>query len=91
MGDVPNLRADLSDGISAVGGGASPDASIGTTLIELQDSELSEAQLEMELRLAEIPVIARIESGRVILDLRTVGESEEAELIEILAGIGQRA
>jgi seryl-tRNA(Sec) selenium transferase len=40
--------------------------------------------MEARLRAAPVPVIARIEDGRVILDLRTVREDEEAELAEAL-------
>ena len=45
-------------------------------------------RLEQLLRNAEPPVIARIVDDRVAIDLRTVSENDEKELLEILSGIG---
>jgi L-seryl-tRNA(Ser) seleniumtransferase len=83
------LHAELTEGVSAVGGGASPDAALGTTLIVLRHPEMSESELEKELRNAETPVIARIEAGRVLIDLRTLSEGEEVDLIATLGSIAR--
>ncbi len=80
LGLDPALSFDIIDGVSAVGGGAAPDANLKTGLIVLTHKTLSAAQLEEKLRLSEPPVIARVVDDKVALDLRTVGESEENEL-----------
>jgi L-seryl-tRNA(Ser) seleniumtransferase len=85
IGEKATLKADIQTGRSAVGGGAAPDWDIRTTLISLSHSQLSEAELEGRLRSATTPVIARIEDGRVVIDLRTVAESEEEELLETIS------
>jgi len=40
--------------------------------------------LERKLRAGEPPVVARIEDGRLVLDLRTVFPAEDCELINAL-------
>jgi len=48
---------------------------------------LSAAKLEETLRFSKPPVITRIVEEKVSIDLRTVSESEEMQLLEILVGI----
>ena len=84
LGEAPDLDVELIDGVSAVGGGASPDFQPKTTLIALTHAKSSAEKLEYLLRHSEPPVISRIAGGKVVLDLRTVSESEEGELIRIL-------
>ena len=85
LGEKAALSAKLQTGRSAVGGGAAPDSDIHTTLISLSHSQMSEAELEEQLRSAATPVIARIEDGRVLVDLRTVADSEEDQLLRTIA------
>jgi L-seryl-tRNA(Ser) seleniumtransferase len=85
IGENAALKAALQTGRSAVGGGAAPDSDIRTTLISLSHSQMSEAELEERLRSTATPVISRIEDGRVLIDLRTVAESEEGELLETIS------
>ncbi len=33
------------------------------------------------------PIIARIEGGRVLIDLRTLNENDEAMILETIAGL----
>jgi len=70
-----------------VGGGASPDFQPETALIALSHARSSEEKLEYTLRHSDPPVISRIADGKAVLDLRTVSESEESELIRILGGL----
>ncbi len=65
--------ADLIEGESVIGGGSTPDKSIPTCLVSLP-------LIEKQLRMNNPPVISRVESGRTLLDLRTVFPEEEAEL-----------
>ena len=61
-----------------IGGGSTPQQSIPTWLITLEYSDVVAA--EKSFAQANPPVIARIEDGRLLLDLRTVFPEEEEEL-----------
>jgi L-seryl-tRNA(Ser) seleniumtransferase len=66
------LQAEIIDGESVIGGGAAPSSVLPTRLIALSCAELSADEFAGRLRASEPPVIARVEDGRVLLDLRTV-------------------
>ncbi len=83
-GENPNLRFDILDGLSAVGGGAAPAVELETSLIGLTHEQMTASGLEKLLRNASTPVITRIVDNRVLIDLRTVSKSEESVLLEIL-------
>jgi len=87
LGEIPDLAVEVIEGVSAVGGGASPDFQPETALIALSHARSSEEKLEYTLRHSDPPVISRIADGKAVLDLRTVSESEESELIRILGGL----
>src|SRR5438874_51069 len=81
------LKAELRAGESVIGGGAAPGATLPTTLIALTHAELSAESLARRLREAELPIIARVEEGRVLLDLRTVFPRQDAYLWEGLKAL----
>jgi len=64
--------AALIDGVSEVGGGSFPGATLATVLVELSLPGVSPDALLERLRGATPPVIARIERDRVVLDPRTL-------------------
>jgi L-seryl-tRNA(Ser) seleniumtransferase len=78
------IEATVKTGQSVIGGGSTPDQSISTYLLAIHNHDV--ADIERRLRNADPPVIARIEEGALLLDLRTVLESEERQLAEILRG-----
>lgn len=67
-------------GESAAGGGAGPTSRLPTVLISITHRNLGPNQIEESFRSAAPPVIARILDERLVLDLRTVAESEEPDL-----------
>ncbi|MFN2500732.1 MAG: L-seryl-tRNA(Sec) selenium transferase [Pyrinomonadaceae bacterium] len=81
------LSLEVIDGRSAIGGGAAPDVELKTKLIALDHNGMSSSQTEQMLRQADPPVITRITEDRVVLDLRTVAETEEHLLLEILSAL----
>jgi L-seryl-tRNA(Ser) seleniumtransferase len=81
------LVAEVIDGRSAVGGGAAPDLQPETKLIALCHLTVSASALEQLLRRSDPPIISRIVDDRVVLDLRTVTDSEEEELLNALCRI----
>ena len=81
------LDFEVIEGESAVGGGSAPTTHPPTALLALAHPTLSPAALDERLRRHEPPVVARILLDRVVLDLRTVAEAEEPELLEALAAV----
>ena len=77
--------ADVIDGYSAIGGGSAPGVELPTKLVALARSGQSADRVEEALRRATPPVIARIESDRVVLDLRTVSPTLDGTLAAVLA------
>jgi L-seryl-tRNA(Ser) seleniumtransferase len=80
---------EMIEGHSLVGGGSTPAQSLPTRLLRVTSSRFSAVQLESRLRsgVAGVPVIARIEDDRVILDLRTVFPLQETELANALCSV----
>jgi len=74
------VELDTVAGESAAGGGSGPTSRLPTVLISIFHSGLTPNQIEATLRRAAPPVIARIVDDRVLLDLRTVSESEQPDI-----------
>jgi L-seryl-tRNA(Ser) seleniumtransferase len=85
--ESPRLTLELLDGESVIGGGAAPSAVLPSRLIALTHSHLSADELNTRLRTHTPPVIARVEEGRVLLDLRTVFPEQDASLTTALASL----
>jgi len=83
---VPGLDAGVEAGESVIGGGSTPEQAIPTWLIAVRHTDVVAA--EKRLRAGNPPVIARIEDGRLLLDLRTVFPEEEEELQRALKNLG---
>jgi len=82
-----HLKLELQDGESVIGGGAAPSAALPTRLIALTHKDLSADELSARLRASTPPIIARVEEGRVLLDLRTVFPDQDADLATVLASL----
>jgi L-seryl-tRNA(Ser) seleniumtransferase len=76
---VPGLHAEVIEGQSVTGGGATPEQSIPTWLIAIDCANVGDS--ERRLRAGDPPVVARIENERLIFDLRTVFPEEEDALL----------
>jgi L-seryl-tRNA(Ser) seleniumtransferase len=78
------ITADLIDGESLIGGGSAPSSVLPTRLIALTAKTVSANELAARLRRSDPPVIARVEDGRVLLDLRTVLPAQDEILRQAL-------
>jgi L-seryl-tRNA(Ser) seleniumtransferase len=87
-GQPTRLKLELRDGESVIGGGAAPSAILPTRLIALTHADLSADKLSTRLRANTPPIIARVEQGRVLLDLRTVFPAQDAVLVETFSSLG---
>jgi L-seryl-tRNA(Ser) seleniumtransferase len=72
-------NATVRESVSAIGGGSTPDQTLATWIVEL--TVPSPTAFERRLRRAAVPVIARIERDKIVLDIRTVADEEENALI----------
>jgi L-seryl-tRNA(Ser) seleniumtransferase len=73
---------DVRPGLSIIGGGSTPEQALPTWLLTIGVPD--PVQFEEELRLGTPAVVGRMEDDRLVLDLRTVFEEEEEELIGAL-------
>ena len=82
------LRASLDAGIEVsvakdraeVGGGSLPGFRLETWVVELS-GELRPERAAAALRGADVPILARIRDGVLVLDLRTL-EADDCDLVE---------
>jgi L-seryl-tRNA(Ser) seleniumtransferase len=73
----------ICEGQSVIGGGATPEQSLPTCLIAIEnENAVSE---ERRLRFHDPPIVTRIEQDRVVLDLRTVLPDEEPAVAKALS------
>ena len=78
------LKIEVVNGESILGGGAAPSSVLTTRLLALTCEGLSADELAARLRGSEPPIIARVEEGRVLLDLRTVFPGQDAAVVAAL-------
>jgi L-seryl-tRNA(Ser) seleniumtransferase len=82
VGRWDGLRASVIEGKSVIGGGSTPEQALPGWLIAIDCADVVEA--ERRCRLSDPPVVARIEDGRLLLDLRTVFVNEEDDLARVI-------
>jgi L-seryl-tRNA(Ser) seleniumtransferase len=84
---APKLKVDIGDGESLLGGGAAPSSVLPTRVLALTCEDLSADELTARLRTSEPPIIARVDEGRVLLDLRTVFPEQDSAIASALSRI----
>jgi L-seryl-tRNA(Ser) seleniumtransferase len=82
VGRLNGMRAEVIEGNSVIGGGSTPGQPLRTWLIAIESADVVES--ERRCRASDPPVVARIEDGRLLLDLRTVFATEEEELAAVI-------
>ncbi|HET9400880.1 MAG TPA: L-seryl-tRNA(Sec) selenium transferase [Candidatus Acidoferrales bacterium] len=80
---------EIIESTAIVGGGSTPGQSIPSYAIAIRGAGISSADFETRLREGPkgIPIVARVEKNRVILDLRTVFPEQETVLIDSLVAV----
>jgi len=81
------LTIEVIDGESVIGGGAAPSAVLPTRLLAVTREGLSADEISARLRASGPPVIARVEEGRVLLDLRTVFPEQDESVVAALQAL----
>ncbi len=85
---LKDFEVTLSDGLSMIGGGSTPEHGIPTRLITLCSVRTPAIEVERRLRMSKPPILARIGRDCVLLDLRTVSPEEEPSLVRALENLG---
>jgi L-seryl-tRNA(Ser) seleniumtransferase len=88
-GNPAALKIEIISGESVIGGGTAPSATLATALLAVTHSSVSADALAARLRAVEPPIVARIEEGRVLLDLRTVFPEQDEAIAQALTRISQ--
>jgi L-seryl-tRNA(Ser) seleniumtransferase len=78
----PRLEVEVVATRSVIGGGSAPGASLPTRALAVSSSSIRADEIARRLRGWETPIIARVEEGRVLLDLRTVEPEQDAVIVE---------
>ena len=74
------MEVELRAGESVFGGGSAPGATLPTHLLTVRCPGIGADELTRRLRSDALPVIARVEDDRVVLDLRTVFPEQDVAL-----------
>ena len=82
LGEISAFSTQVEEGESVIGGGSTPGRSLPTKLIAVLHNRLSAQELETALRCNRPPVITRVERDRLLLDLRTVLDEQDGEILQ---------
>ncbi|MGH9496764.1 MAG: L-seryl-tRNA(Sec) selenium transferase [Candidatus Sulfotelmatobacter sp.] len=83
------LKYEIVDGESVVGGGAAPSSVLPTRLLALTHAHLSAGEVAARLRASDPPIVARVEYGRVLLDMRTVFPEQDRVISNALSCLSE--
>jgi len=83
------LSLAVERGGTSPGGGALPDVLLPTARVAVSHPGIPEEVLEERLRRGNPRVVARIGKGKVLLDLRTVGDDEVSALAAAVSAAGK--
>jgi L-seryl-tRNA(Ser) seleniumtransferase len=83
----PQLEIEVVESHSVLGGGAAPGSTLPSRALAVKRGKLSPGEMLGRLRQWEMPIIARVEDDRVLLDLRTVEPAQDAMIIAALESI----
>ncbi|MFH0887700.1 MAG: L-seryl-tRNA(Sec) selenium transferase [Planctomycetota bacterium] len=81
----PKLEVKIIDEYSQAGSGSLAGYTIPTKAIALKSKTISSQKLAEKLREREIPIFTRLKDNKILLDMRTIQEDEETEIINALS------
>lgn len=80
--NLNSYSISIAEDYSMVGGGSMPTEKIETYVLKLSSSNISSEKLEKHLREYNTPIITRIFENNIIIDVRTVKESDFEIILE---------
>lgn len=81
---IPDLTYELQDAKAAAGGGSLPTQDIPTAVVAVKSAKITASHMEIKLRQAALPIIARVDEDAIMIDLRTVSEEEFGFVVDAL-------
>lgn len=84
LGDKAEVKVE--NNMSAVGGGAMPAAALPTLVVAVRPRKISAGELQSILRQGEPAVMGRVQEDKLLLDVRTICDTEFHPLAEALVG-----
>ena len=87
--NCPNLLVEVAESRSVLGGGAAPGSTLPTRVLAVKSENHNADELCAQLRQWETPIIARVEEGRVLLDLRTVEPAQQEAIVAALESVSK--
>jgi L-seryl-tRNA(Ser) seleniumtransferase len=85
------VQLRILHGQSVIGGGAAPSSTLPTRLLAVTVSGMSADELLNRLRSRDLPIIARVQEGSVLIDLRTVFPEQDNLVGEALSEAARQA
>ncbi len=82
--DVKNVQVSIEKDESQAGGGSLPGVYLPTYVITLKVKGMTAPTVEQRLRRGDIAVITRIRAGTVVIDARTIRDSEVKPLLKAI-------
>jgi L-seryl-tRNA(Ser) seleniumtransferase len=79
--ETPGAGVEVVQLSSEAGGGSFPDVYLPSWGLAVQPAGTGVEKLEQRMRVQDVPIIGRIERDRLLIDMRTIREEEELELI----------
>lgn len=83
------IKIQLKNGFSQVGGGSMPTEEIPTVLMSISIGDMTAHALEEKLRLCSDPIIGRIQDNEYLLDPRTLQDRDYPVIAKQLQHIAQ--
>lgn len=77
-----SVICEIVDSIAEVGGGSLPGIPLKSVAVKVRVEGINAHQLAGRLRLADTPIIGRIEGEWVVMDMRSLLEGEEAMIVK---------
>lgn len=87
LGSCEGARFTVEESIGRIGGGCAPMMDVPGISVAVEPLAMNALELEIRLREQELPVIARISEGRVLLDMRTISDEETRGVGEVLLAL----
>lgn len=85
----PQLEIEVVATRSVIGGGSAPGATLPTRALAVSSPQMSADEIARRLREWAMPIIARVEEGRVLLDLRTVGPEQDEVVMRAVGSLAR--
>ncbi len=86
--NAPRVKVEVVEVRSVIGGGSAPGASLASRAVAVSSAEMGADEIARKLREWAPPIIARVEEGRVLIDLRTVEPSQDEAVLRAVESIG---